>query len=234
MRIAIMQPYFFPYVGYFQLMDAADEFVVYDNIEYTKKGWINRNRILVNGKDVQITLPLKKDSDYLNIKDRFLSDIWPDERNKMLNKIKEAYRKAPYFVQVFPIIENVVLCEEKNLFKFILNSIEIIKSYLDIKTPLIISSTIEIDHNLKSENKVLAICRARKADIYLNPIGGTELYNKAEFKKENVKLEFHKTDDIVYKQFDNDFIPFMSIVDVMMFNPKEKIREYLKAFSVIK
>jgi hypothetical protein len=109
MKIGIMQPYFFPYIGYFQLINYVDEFVIYDNIKYTKKGWINRNRILVNGKDVYISLPLKKDKDSLNVDERFLSDIWIMERKKMLNRIKESYKKAPNFHQVFPIIEECVI-----------------------------------------------------------------------------------------------------------------------------
>ena len=87
MKVGIMQPYFFPYIGYFQLMNAVDEFVVYDNIEFTKKGWINRNRILVNGKDAFITISLKKDSDYLDVRDRYLADSWSSDRVKMLNRM---------------------------------------------------------------------------------------------------------------------------------------------------
>lgn len=161
MKLAIMQPYLFPYIGYFQLISAVDEFIVYDNIQFTKKGWINRNRILVNGLDAYITLPLKKDSDYLDIKDRYLSDEWPVERKKLLNRITESYRKAPQYTIVFPIIEKIILSEEKNLFQFILNSLNIINEYLEIKTPLVISSSISIDHHLKAEKKVMALCKAR-------------------------------------------------------------------------
>src|ERR1022692_2308540 len=116
MILAIMQPYFMPYIGYFQLISSVDEFVIYDNIEFTKKGWINRNRILVNGKDLTITIPLKKDSDYLNIVERRLADTWVNERKKMLNRIFESYRKAPYFGIAFPIIEKIILHEDNNLF----------------------------------------------------------------------------------------------------------------------
>lgn len=233
MTLGIMQPYFFPYIGYFQLMNAVDEFVLYDNIEFTKKGWINRNRILVNGKDSYITLPLKKDSDYLDISERYLAEIWIPERKKMLNKIIAAYRKAPYYSFVYPIIEKCILFVEKNLFSFILNSLCIIKDYLEIKTPFSISSSIPIDHDLKSEEKVISICKARKADLYLNPIGGITLYNRDKFKREKVDLHFIKTNDFTYEQFNNDFIPFLSIIDVMMFNSKEKINEYLKSYYTV-
>src|ERR1700680_880113 len=99
MRTAIMQPYFFPYIGYFQLIDSVDLFIVYDNIKYTKKGWINRNRILLNGKDVTLSLPLKSDSDFLDIRDRELAADF--NREKLVNQLSGAYRRAPYFRQVF-------------------------------------------------------------------------------------------------------------------------------------
>lgn len=227
MNIAIMQPYLFPYIGYFQLMNAVDEFIIYDNIQFTKKGWINRNRILVNGSDAYITLPLKKDSDYLNIKDRYLSDDWILESKKMLNRITESYRKAPYFESVFPLIEKSLLFEDKQLFNFIFNSLNLTKDFLDIKTSFVTSSTIPIDHHLKSTEKVIALCKHQNAKTYINPIGGIELYNKEEFKKEGLELKFIKANNIIYPQFKNDFIPYLSIIDIMMFNSKEEIKNHL-------
>ena len=229
MKVAIMQPYLFPYIGYFQLMNAVDEFVIYDNIQFSKKGWINRNRILVNGTDAYLTLPLKKDSDYLDVKDRYLSDDWNIERKKITNRITESYRKAPNYITVFPIIEEIINFENKNLFQFILNSLMLINKYLDIKTPLIPSSTIAINHELKSEKKVIALCKARQSEIYINPIGGIELYDKEEFKSEGIELKFLKADNIIYPQFKNEFVPFLSIIDVMMFNTKEEIKHYLQS-----
>ena len=142
MKLAIMQPYFMPYVGYFQLINSVDQFIIYDNIQYTKKGWINRNRILVNGKDQLITLPLKKDSDYLNVMERELSIFWDKDKNKMLNIIKSSYNKAPYFQEAFELISKCLNNPEVNLFRFIYDSIVLINSYLEIKTPIIISSSI--------------------------------------------------------------------------------------------
>lgn len=225
MKLAIMQPYLFPYIGYFQLMNAADEFVVYDNIQYSKKGWINRNIILVNGKEDYITFPLKKDSDYLDIKHRVLAEN--ADQKKILNRIRESYKKAPYFNEAFPIIESAVLFRENNLFKYIFNSLLVLKEYLAIKTPLIISSDIAIDHLLKGENKVIAICKAKKATDYINPIGGVELYKKENFSRQGINLQFIKTGDINYLQFENKFIPSLSIIDVMMFNSKSEINDFL-------
>ena len=132
-----------------------------------------------------------------------------------------------------PIIERIIDNEEKNLFLYLYNSILLVKEYLNINTELIISSSINMNHTLKSQDRVLEICKQLKADHYINPIGGTKLYDKEEFKKHGIKLSFLKTDDIIYKQFDNEFIPNLSIIDVMMFNSRETINEFLNKYSLI-
>jgi hypothetical protein len=228
-----MQPYIFPYIGYFQLMNRVDEFVIYDNIEFTKKGWINRNRILVNGKDEYISFPLKKASDFLQVRERCLADNWDHERNKLLNKITESYRKSPNFENVFPIIKKVILFEKNNLFDFILNSLIVIRGYLGIKSAITISSTIPIDHSLKGVNKVIEFCKAKKATSYINPIGGLELYSKEVFKKQGIDLRFLKSGNISYDQFQHEFIPWLSIIDVLMFNSKERSRELLNDYILV-
>ena len=227
MGVAIMQPYFFPYIGYFQLINAVDQFVVYDNIQYTKKGWINRNRILCHGKDEYISLPLKKDSDFLNVDQRFLSDTWDMEKGKLLNKIKELYRKAPFFKETYEVVQACILSGERNLFDYIKQTLSLLCAYLSVKTPFIISSSLLIDHNLKSEEKVMAICKALHATAYINPIGGTELYSKEAFRKEGIELSFLKTNAFSYPQFGNDFIPFLSIIDVMMFNARDRVQHII-------
>jgi len=233
MKLAIMQPYFMPYIGYFQLINSVDKFVIYDNIQYTKKGWINRNRILVNGNDQLITLPIKKDSDYLNVVERELSESWGKDKNKMLNVIKSSYIKSPYFQETFELISKCLNNPEVNLFKFIYDSIVLINDYLEIKTPIVISSTIKVDHTLKSQDKVLSLCKEQNADVYINSIGGVELYNKEVFKQNNIELNFIKSNPLQYKQFNSEFISWLSIIDVMMFNSKEQIKEYLNSYTLI-
>ena len=233
MKIAIMQPYFMPYIGYFQLINAVDKFVIYDNIKYTKKGWINRNRILVNGKDEYVSLPLKKDSDYLNINERVLSDSWLNERRKLLNKLKASYAKSPFYNSVIILLEDILNHSEKNLFNFIFNSVEKVCYYLDIETSLIKSSSLDIDNSLKGALKVIEICNCLKSSSYLNPIGGIDLYNKNEFLRNYIDLSFLKSDEIIYNQFKNNFIPFLSIIDILMFNSKSDIRVFLNKYSLI-
>jgi hypothetical protein len=233
MKLAIMQPYFMPYIGYFQLINSVDKFVIYDNIQYTKKGWINRNRILTNGKDQLITLPIKKDSDYLNVVERELSESWDKDKNKMLNVIKASYSKSPYFQETFELISKCLNNPEVNLFRFIYDSIVLINGYLEIKTPIVISSTIDINHTLKSQDKVLSLCKEQNVNVYINSIGGTELYDKEIFKQNGIELNFIKPNPIQYKQFNNEFVSWLSIIDVMMFNSKEQIKEYLNNYTLV-
>ncbi len=228
-----MQPYFLPYLGYFQLIHAVDVFVVYDNIQFTKKGWFHRNRILVNGKDQLFTIPLKKDSDFLNVNERRLADNATREIQKILRKIKASYARAPYFESVYPLIESCFLYPEKNLFDFIYFSIQTICQYLEIDTNVMVSSSLNIDHSLKGKDKVIAICHALQADVYINPIGGIHLYDKEEFSTHNIVLQFLQPQIIPYPQFGNEFVPNLSIIDVLMFNRKEKVIQMLNQFQLI-
>ncbi|GHV91892.1 hypothetical protein AGMMS50268_23950 [Spirochaetia bacterium] len=231
MKLGIMQPYFLPYIGYWQLIKAVDTFVIYDNIKYTKKGWINRNRYLQNGTDAYFTLPLKKDSDFLDVKDRYIADSF--DKNKILNQIKAAYEKAPYYNSAFQLFKTLIEHDALNLFEYIYFSVNHVCAYLSINTKIIKSSEIMIEHSLKSEEKVIEICKWLKADTYINPIGGQKLYSKEHFKQNRINLNFIQSNEIQYKQYDNDFVPWLSILDVMMFNTLEQINQMLDKYELI-
>ena len=232
--IAIMQPYFLPYIGYWQLMSAVDQFVLYDNIQYTKKGWINRNRFLRNGKAETFSLPLKKDSSSLDVKERYLSDDFEHHALKLVRQIEGSYKKAPNFGDGFKLFEKCMRFEDKNLFNFIYNSIIQIKEYIGLKTEIIVSSTVDCDHTLQAEHRVREICHALSAGNYINPIGGFELYSKVNFKSEGITLLFHKSSYFEYNQIAEDFVPWLSILDVIMFNEKHLIREeILKKYTLL-
>lgn len=217
-----MQPYFFPYIGYFQLMASVDLFIVYDNIKYTKKGWINRNRILKDGKDVIFSLPLKGDSDALDIRDRELAADF--NRTKLLNQFMAAYRLAPYFAQTFQLVEEIVQYEDRNLFRFLHHSIVKTCKHLGITTEIKVSSDFAIDHDLRSQDKVLALCQAAGASTYINAIGGIELYSRETFLEKGIELKFIQSKSFEYPQLGKEFVPWLSIIDVMMFNSVETIR----------
>jgi hypothetical protein len=227
MKVAIMQPYFFPYIGYFQLIGSVDLFVIYDNIKYTKKGWINRNRFLRNGADCVFTVPVKKDSDALDVKDRAVAAEF--DRRRLVNQLREAYRRAPHFQESFPMVEKAVMASRQNLFEYVHGSVVEVCGYLGIGTRIVPSSSLSIDATLKAQDKVLALCKAAGASTYVNPIGGQDLYNREEFRAQGVELKFLKTPPIEYPQFGDPFVPWLSIIDVMMFNPIARIREFLES-----
>ena len=226
-----MQPYFLPYIGYWQLLAAVDRFVVYDNIQYTKKGWINRNRFLRQGTDALFTIPLKKGSDFLTIVERSIADEF-DPRG-LLNALASAYRRAPFFADAFPLVEAIITAAPRNLFEYLLNSLRATATWLEIPTPILVSSTVPIDHGLKGETKVLALCRALEATTYVNAIGGRTLYSDASFARHGIDLRFVQTRPIAYRQFDEAFVPNLSIVDVLMFNSKRAVRDLLGAYDLV-
>jgi hypothetical protein len=233
MKLAIMQPYFLPYIGYWQLINCADEFIIYDNIEYTKKGWFNRNRILEIDHDRLFTLPIKKGSDFLPVNHRFLSNDSDKEISRTLRIIESSYKKAPYFELAYPIIRDCFGHTDKNLFNYILYSVKEICRYMGITTEIVISSNIDIDHSLRGEDKVLALCKAEGATSYINAIGGTSLYDKQRFVANGLELRFIKTETIEYRQFNNKFVPSLSVIDIMMFNSKDEIREMLGKYTLV-
>lgn len=231
MKLGIMQPYFMPYIGYFQLIAAVDVFVVYDNIKYTKKGWINRNRMLLNGGDTMFTIPVKKDSDALDVVGRQLAADF--NRNKLLSQFKGTYSKAPHFAETFGLLERVINCEYDNLFEYIHHSLIEICCHLEINTEIRISSDIPIDHDLRGQDKVLALCQTLGAHTYINTIGGSELYDQEEFSTLGTTLKFIKAKPISYQQLGSAFVPWLSIVDVMMFNSIDLTKEYLARFELV-
>jgi hypothetical protein len=230
MKLGIMQPYFLPYIGYWQLIKAVDKYVIYDDVQYIKGGWINRNRILLNGKDFMFNLLLSKASPNKLINEiEVLSD-----QKKLLKTIESAYKKAPRYDIVLPLIKSIVEYEDKNLAKYVGNSIMKITEYMDVNTEIIYSSDIrEKNCNLKAQEKILHVCKLLGAAEYINAIGGLELYDKNVFKASNVKLQFMKTEIMPYKQFKNEFISGLSILDVMMFNSAEEIKLMLDKYELI-
>ncbi len=222
MRVAIMQPYFFPYIGYFQLIEAVDLFIVYDNIKYTKKGWINRNRMLQDGKDAMFSLPLRRDSDHLNVRERRLAQEF--DRDKLLNQLRGAYAKAPRFAEVMPLLERVLHHQRDNLFDYLHHALSQTCAHLQLNTPIRVSSTVDIDPGLKNQDKVIALSKAVGASTYVNAIGGIELYEPDVFSQHGLELRFIRARPFEYRQFGAPFVPWLSIVDVLMFNPLDAVR----------
>lgn len=232
MKVGIMQPYFVPYIGYWQLMNIVDKYVIYDDVNYINRGWINRNRILADGKIHYFNVPIlkasqnKKINEILVNRDRKL-------RRKNLKMIKTSYLKAPYFKEVFPLVEQIINSDKEILSEYIYDSFLLICSYLGIKTEFIMSSHIEKDNSLKGQEKILSICKLLGATEYYNSIGGTHLYSQQEFQKNHIQLYFLKNNQLHYQQFGNNFYENLSIVDVLMFNSKNQVKDMLKQYTII-
>ncbi len=232
MKTGIMQPYFIPYIGYWQLLNAVDQYVIYDDVNFIKGGWINRNRILVNKTPQYFNIPMMGASPNKRINEVRVNN---DQNiiNKNLRIVEAAYGKAPYFAEVFPMVEAMLRCGKDDIASYIITSIEIICNYLEIETKLLVSSDIKKNNDLRGQDKVLEICGILNATDYYNAIGGRELYSFAEFEKRDIKLHFLKRNEICYQQFENDFYPDLSILDVMMFNSVEEIKKLLNAYTLI-
>lgn len=231
MKVAIMQPYLFPYIGYFQLVNAVDKFIFYDDVSFIKGGWINRNVIEIQGEKKYINLTLIGASSFKNINEINVNG----GQEKILKTIKQNYSKSPYFKQAFSVIEEVLIkSKDLKLISEIAGlSVMLISSYLGIDTKFEYSSKLYSNtKNLNRTDRLIQICKMNKADEYVNPIGGTELYDKFNFKEKEIRLKFIKTNFIQYKQFNDIFLPNLSIIDVIMFNNPETIKEFLTNHTI--
>ncbi|WP_455924861.1 WbqC family protein [Pseudomonas putida] len=229
--IAMMQPYLFPYLGYFQLIAATDVFVLGDDLQYIKSGWVNRNNILFNNEAKLLTFPMKKDRFELAINQRQLSENFAVEAQRLINLIASSYAKAPCFRQAMPVIESVIRCPERNLALYIEHSIRQLCAYLNISTPVYRASDAKIIAADK-QDRVVQTARLFGASLYINPIGGTALYEQSYFARHGLGLKFIKMDEVAYRQFRTPFVGNLSIIDVMMFNTVDEIRALLPRYSL--
>ncbi|MGF7050597.1 hypothetical protein J2T13_005147 [Paenibacillus sp. DS2015] len=233
MKIAIMQPYLFPYIGYFQLINSVDNFVIYDDVQYIKGGWINRNRILLNKDSHLFSFSVEQASLQLNINNRIYSPKLNMEKEKFIKTLQTGYKRAPYCNEVIGLIIKIFNSTDNNVSSFNANQLKEIADYIGIKTKLLFSSEIITSKQLAAEDRIIDICNSLGADQYINPIGGQDLYSKDHFSNAGIDLNFLKTKDIFYQQLDNDFIPFLSIIDVLMFNSKEEVVKILNEYEMI-
>jgi len=224
-----MQPYFLPYIGYFQLMRAVDVFVYYDDVTFIKQSWINRNRILLNSREYLFTLELEGASSFRNINMIRVGS----NRQRLMKTFVQAYMKAPFFKDTEPLLHSIFSSSETNLSEYIIETHKAILGYLDVDVKVMKSSSIEKDNSLKGQTKVLEICRALGAKEYYNSPGGQMLYSKEDFMNNNIALSFLHPIEKQYKQFENDFIPWLSMIDIVMFNSVPEIRLMLDKYRLI-
>ncbi len=223
MRAAIMQPYLFPYLGYYQLAFAVDRWVFHDDVMYIKQGYINRNYILLNGAACRFSIPIRAQSDSRPINEHHAIPPF----DKILRVISQAYAKAPHFAQVFPLVESVLDGGETNIARMGGASLHVVFDYLGIALPTSWASSMTGHRQLKGQDRVLAICESLGAKEYVNPIGGLELYREDTFASRGIRLRFHRMRRVSYRQGDFPFVPNLSIIDVRMHNDPDVVRKLL-------
>jgi hypothetical protein len=233
MRIAIMQPYVFPYIGYFQLINAVDRFVFYDDVNFIKQGWVNRNRILTGGKEYLFSVPVESISSFKKINETRLKgyDVW---RGKFKKTLAQSYSKAPFYQNVSPLLFDFFERDYSNISLLAIDSVKLTLNYLGVVTNIIDSSAVYNNSELKGEERVLDICMKENATHYINAAGGVQLYDRERFANNGIKLNFIKSQQIVYSQgLRQEFIPFLSIIDLLMHNSKEELVEFIDKYELL-
>ncbi|WP_411877831.1 WbqC family protein [Polaromonas sp. YR568] len=229
--LAIMQPYFFPYLGYWQLIKAVDKFVVYNDVNYITRGWVNRNRILVNGQAHYITVPLKHAS-----QNRLICEIELDTtsawREKLLKTISLSYRKSPHFLDVFPVIEGLIRQPATTLSEYLGFQLRTLAGHMGITTTFGASEQYG-NRDISGTDRILNICKLEGALTYVNAPGGRQLYDPAVFSGHGIKLRFLNTRPLAYAQRAEAFTPHLSIIDLLMENGFSKVSAYLDEFDLL-
>lgn len=228
MKLAVMQPYVFPYLGYYQLCHSVDKFVFYDDVNYIKQGYINRNTILNNGQPLRFTIPVPNASSFKKIKELEFSD----DVRKTLETIKQSYSKCLNFIDVFPIIESVLLQKDRRISNLCSLSIEMVFRYLGLEKKFYLSSEITYDRDASAADRLISIAGVLNCSEYINAIGGVELYDKGYFLERGLNLQFIKMNPVSYTQLSNDFVANLSIIDVLMNCSKREILAMLNEYSL--
>lgn len=232
MTLAIMQPYLFPYIGYFQLMHAADKLLLLDDVAWINKGWINRNRILVQGQPQYLSFPVAGASQNKTIRELELltPTTW---KNNIEKTLLMAYKKAPQFEQFFPVLQFILKNEITHLSTFIFHSLQVLCQYMQLPVQLV-SSTSTYPHNgLKGQDRILNLCQQENANVYINPPGGAGLYDAERFKQKGIQLRFLQPSLSPYTQRGSaHFVPALSIIDVLMHCDAGEVQQQLKQYQL--
>jgi hypothetical protein len=231
--IAIMQPYFFPYLGYLQLMASADSFIIYDDVQYIKQGWVNRNRILREDAPVYVTLPVVRGRHNERICEKRLHDPQESLRD-VFAKIMRHYRSAPHFDEAVEFLEPLFSPDVETISDFNIRALRALCRHLGIATELVVASERHYGHDVRGQERVLRICEREAATHYVNAIGAKAigLYSKEAFAAAGLELSFIRSrSDIAYDQGAGVFVPNLSVIDLLMHNAPETICRMLPRYT---
>lgn len=231
MKLAIMQPYLFPYMGYFQLIHSVDRFVVFDDVNFIKKGWVNRNNLLVNEAPLLFTVPLVGASQNRSIKDIQVSNEG-DWKARLIRTLAMSYGKAPCYGPVMSLVEEVLSATDCTISELNTKAIRAVCKHIGISTVIIPSSVVYNAGDLKGQERILHICELEQASHYHNPIGGTELYDRDRFGANGIVLSFLRSSLPAYRQWNDSFTPGLSIIDVIMFNTPAEALQLMESYEL--
>lgn len=235
MKLGIMQPYLFPYLGYFQLIFAVDAFILYDDVSYIRQGWINRNRILCNGQPHYFTVPISKSSSFVSIKDTRVDESRYERwRCSFFKTVEQNYKKAaPFYHETLDILVSVLTSPPSSIADFASRSITTVLEHIGITREISSSYNRFSNHFLTGQSRILDICRQEGSDHYINAFGGASIYNKEDFHAAGVMLSFIRMRPIIYSQAQTAFMPNLSIIDVLMRCGKRQTAKMLMEFDLI-
>ena len=230
--VAVMQPYFFPYLGYFQLLAHVDVFVVLDDTQYIQRSWINRNRILENGVAAYLTLPVAGGSRRKMICEQPLHE--PGSRQpKLLKRVRRAYHAAPHLDSVSALLEPLFPGDDETIAYFNVRALRALDEFLGLSTRLVVASERGYPRCRIAQERVIRICLEEGGTRYVNPIRARSLglYDQAAFSAAGLELSYLSMNaDIRYDQTGGPFVPDLSVIDVLMFNSPAQTGELLDRF----
>ena len=232
MTLSGNQPYLLPYLGYWQLIHAADRFLIADDYDFIKAGWVNRNRILLNGAPYYLRVEMVEHTPSRLIMDKRVA-MKPAWLNDKLRTLEMAYHRAPFFAQGYALAERILTYPERNLALFLEHSIQEVCAYLGITTPISRSSELTGNSRFRREERIYDFCARLGADTYINLPGGQKLYDYGAFAAHGIRLRFIQPILKPYKQFGDRFVERLSILDAIMFNPPDALHAMLDDFAWI-
>ncbi|WP_335943654.1 WbqC family protein [Pseudomonas sp. G166] len=233
-RIALMQPYFLPYLGYFQLIAAVDCFVIYDNVQFIKNGWIERNRYLLEQEPKWFRVPLTKGSHTQQIMEKRIAETF--DPGDILNKLSFAYRRAPYVARMLAWLEALLVEPAQNIAELNERILRACCCLIGLQTPIIRSSELSISTDSKAQDRVLEVIQACAGTHYLNPFNGGHLYRAEAFQQAGITLELLKATLPDYQQgrSEQPFVPGLSILDVLMYNDAQTVGAWAKRGEIVR
>ncbi|MGB3676182.1 MAG: WbqC family protein [Candidatus Nanopelagicales bacterium] len=227
-----MQPYLFPYLGYFQLLGSVDRFVLYDDVAYRKRSWVNRNRILVKDGTWTFSVPLSKSSQNRDINQTDIHETFGDWRNRFMLTMHHAYSRAPHFESTADLVEQVLSSEVKTIADLCHAALAATSIHLGVDTPIVRSAERYNNRHLSSAARMMDICRLEGAEELLNLPGGESIYDRSEFASADISLKFLNMNEIEYDQGREGYVSHLSIIDVLMYNSRERTRSLLTEYSL--